>query len=163
MCGLKFQLLMEEKVGFELKMLEICINMRYFLILFFISNALCQSDFLKPSDFNDNLPKFPTVNLPSFSNQDEIEDISSTDEINLIKGYRVQIIISQNEQELQDIKTEIEKSIDEQIYIIFELPNYKLRVGNFVNRKEAESFQKKIVRLGYKTAWVVPTMIEKDD
>ena len=58
---------------------------------------------------------------------------------------------------------EIEKSINEQIYIIFELPNYKLRVGNFVNRKEAESFQKKIVRLGYRTAWVVPTMIEKDD
>ena len=154
---------MEEKVGFELKMLEICINMRYFLILFFISNAFCQSDFLKPSDFNDNPPKFPTVNLPLFSSQDEIEDISSTDEINLIKGYRVQIVISQNEQELQDIKTEIEKSINEQIYIIFELPNYKLRVGNFVNRKEAESFQKKIVRLGYRTAWVVPTMIEKDD
>ena len=163
MCGLKFQLLMEEKVGFELKMLEIYINMRYFLILFFISNAFCQSDFLKPSDFNDNPPKFPTVNLPLFSSQDEIEDISSTDEINLIKGYRVQIVISQNEQELQDIKTEIEKSINEQIYIIFELPNYKLRVGNFVNRKEAESFQKKIVRLGYRTAWVVPTMIEKDD
>lgn len=137
--------------------------MRYYLILFFISNALCQSDFLKPSDFNDNPPEFPTVNLPSFSSKDEIEDISSIDEINLIKGYRVQIVISQNEQELQDIKTEIEKSINEQIYIIFELPNYKLRVGNFVNRKEAESFQKKIVRLGYRTAWVVPTMIEKDD
>jgi len=144
-------------------MLEICINMKYFLILFFISNALCQSDFLKPSDFNDNPPKFPAVNLPSFSSQDEIEDISSMDEINLVKGYRVQIVISQNEQELQDIKTEIEKSINEKIYIIFELPNYKLRIGNFINRKEAENFQKKIVRLGYKTAWVVPTMIEKDD
>ena len=154
---------MEEKVGFELKMLEICIDMRYFFILFLISNALCQSDFIKPSDFNDNPPKFPTVNLPSFSNDNDLEDISSNEEINLIKGYRVQIVISQNEQELQDVKIEIEKSIDEQTYIIFELPNYKLRVGNFLNRKEAENFQKKIVRLGYRTAWVVPTMIEKDD
>ena len=33
----------------------------------------------------------------------------------------------------------------------------------FLNRKEAENFQKKIVRLGYRTAWVVPTMIEKED
>ena len=144
-------------------MLEICIDMRYFFILFLISNALCQSDFIKPSDFNDNPPKFPTVNLPSFSSQDDLEDISSNKEINLIKGYRVQIVISQNEQELQDVKTDIEKSINEQIYIIFELPNYKLRVGNFLNRKEAENFQKKIVRLGYRTAWVVPTMIEKED
>ena len=144
-------------------MLEICINMRYSLILFLISSAFCQSDFIKPSDFNDNPPKFPTVNLPSLSIDNDLEDISSNGEINLIKGYRVQIVISQNEQELQDVKIEIEKSIDEQTYIIFELPNYKLRVGNFLNRKEAESFQKKIVRLGYRTAWVVPTMIEKED
>ena len=144
-------------------MLEICNNMRYSLILFLISSAFCQSDFIKPSDFNDNPPKFPTVNLPSFSSDNDLENISSNEEINLIKGYRVQIVISQNEQELQDVKIEIEKSIDEQTYIIFELPNYKLRVGNFLNRKEAESFQKKIVRLGYRTAWVVPTMIEKED
>ena len=144
-------------------MLEICINMRYSLILFLISSAFCQSDFIKPSDFSDNPPKFPTVNLPSFSSDNDLKDISSNEEINLIKGYRVQIVISQNEQELQDVKIEIEKSIDEKTYIIFELPNYKLRVGNFLNRKEAESFQKKIVRLGYRTAWVVPTMIEKED
>ena len=144
-------------------MLEICINMRYSLILFLISSAFCQSDFIKPSDFNDNPPKFPTVNLPSFSSENDLENVSLNEEINLIKGYRVQIVISQNEQELQDVKIEIEKSIDEQTYIIFELPNYKLRVGNFLNRKEAENFQKKIVRLGYRTAWVVPTMIEKED
>ena len=144
-------------------MLEICINMRYSLILFLISSAFCQSDFIKPSDFNDNPPKFPNVNLPSFSSDNDLENISSNGEINLIKGYRVQIVISQNEKELQDVKIEIEKSIDEQTYIIFELPNYKLRVGNFLNRKEAENFQKKIVRLGYRTAWVVPTMIEKED
>ena len=137
--------------------------MKLFLIFFLIGNAFCQSDFLKPSDFDDNPPKFPTVNLPSFSSKNDLEDVSSNEEINLIKGYRVQIVISQNEQELKDIKTKIAKSINEQIYIIFELPNYKLRVGNFLNRKEAENFQKKIVRLGYRTAWVVPTMIEKED
>ena len=137
--------------------------MKLFLIFFLIGNAFCQSDFLKPSDFDDNPPKFPTVNLPSFSSKNDLEDVSSNEEINLIKGYRVQIVISQNEQELKDIKTKIAKSINEQIYIIFELPNYKLRVGNFLNRKEAENFQKKIVRLGYRTAWVVPTMIEMEN
>ena len=84
-------------------------------------------------------------------------------EINLVKGYRVQIVISQNEEELQNLENEIQKSINEKIYIIFELPNYKLRVGNFLNRKEAENFQKTIVRLGYRTAWVVPTMIELEN
>ena len=124
---------------------------------------MCQSDFLKPSDFDDNPPKFPTVNLPSFSNQEILETNSSDLEINLVKGYRVQIFISQNKEELQNLEIEIQKSINEKIYIIFELPNYKLRVGNFLNRKEAENFQKKIVRLGYRTAWVVPTMIELEN
>ena len=123
---------------------------------------MCQSDFLKPSDFDDNPPKFPTINLPSFSNQEISETNPSDLEINLVKGYRVQIVISQNEEELQNLKNEIQKSINEKIYIIFELPNYKLRVGNFLNRKEAENFQKKIVKLGYRTAWVVPTIIETD-
>ena len=124
---------------------------------------MCQSDFLKPSDFDDNPPKFPTVNLPSFSNQEDLDINSSDMEINLVKGYRVQIVISQNEEELKNLQNEIEKSIDETIYIIFELPNYKLRVGNFLNRKEAENFQNTIVRLGYRTAWVVPTMIELEN
>ena len=76
---------------------------------------------------------------------------------------KVQILISQNVNELEVIQDKLMKSVDKKIYIIFELPNYKLRVGNFLNRKEAESFQKKIVRLGYRTAWVVPTMIEMED
>ena len=95
------------------------------------------------------------------------EEIAETDTLDstsyLVKGYRVQILISQNVNELEVIQDKLMKSVDKKIYIIFELPNYKLRVGNFLNRKEAESFQKKIVRLGYRTAWVVPTMIEMED
>ena len=58
-------------------MLEICINMRHSLILFLISSAFCQSDFIKPSDFIDNPPKFPTDNLPSFSSENDLENVSS--------------------------------------------------------------------------------------
>ena len=137
--------------------------MRYFLLFFLMNFAICQTDFIKPSDFNDNPPNFPKVVLPSFTTE-EIAETDTLDSTNyLVKGYRVQIIISQNVNELEVIQDKLMKSVDKKIYIIFELPNYKLRVGNFLNRKEAESFQKKIVRLGYRTAWVVPTMIEMED
>ena len=137
--------------------------MRYLLLFFLLNFAICQTDFIKPSDFNDNPPNFPKVVLPSFTT----EEIAETDTLDstsyLVKGYRVQIVISQNVNELEVIQDKLMKSVDKKIYIIFELPNYKLRVGNFLNRKEAERFQKKIVRLGYRTAWVVPTMIEMED
>mgnify|MGYP001410547851 FL=1 len=137
--------------------------MRYLLLFFLLNFAICQTDFIKPSDFNDNPPNFPNVVLPSFSTE-EIDKKNNLDLSNdLVKGYRVQIIISQNENELQEIQESLMQSVDQKIYIIFELPNYKLRVGNFLNRKEAENFQKKIVRLGYRTAWVVPTMIEMEN
>jgi len=42
------------------------------------------------------------------------------------------------------------------------LPNYKLRVGNFDSRKKAEAYRNKVIQLGYRSAWVVPTLIELD-
>jgi len=136
--------------------------MKYFLLLLFINIGICQSDFIRPSDFDDNPPKFPSVVLPSFSNSESLE-LDSTNVINSFeRGYRIQVLISQDENELIIIKNKLENSINKKIYIIFELPNYKLRIGNFINRKEAENFQKKIVKLGYRTAWVVPTIIETD-
>jgi|TARA_B100001093_G_C26858055_1_gene1028419 hypothetical protein len=153
---------MEEKVGLELKILEIYIDMKYFLLVLLASVGMCQSDFIKPSDFDDNPPKFPSVALPSFSSSDNITSDSTEIFNGLVRGYRIQVMISQNENELISLKTNLEKLIDQKVYIIFELPNYKLRVGDFINRKEAENIQKKIVQLGYRTAWVVPTLIEAD-
>ena len=101
--------------------------------------------------------------MPSFSIEKTTQNDTISSLNNLEKGYRVQIIISQNENELIEIQDKIMQKTDEKIYIIFELPNYKLRIGNFISRKEAENFQRKIVKLGYKTAWVVPTMVEMDN
>ena len=62
------------------------------------------------------------------------------------------------------VKDEIEIILmkQEKIYIKFELPNYKLRVGNFDSRKKAEAYRNKVIQLGYRSAWVVPTLIELD-
>jgi hypothetical protein len=123
---------------------------------------MCQSDFIKPSDFNDNPPKFPSVLLPSFSSSESLISDSSKAFNNFVRGYRVQVMISQDENELIKLKNTLLQSLNEDIYIIFELPNYKLRIGDFISRKEAESFQEKIIKLGYRTAWVVPTIIEME-
>jgi hypothetical protein len=123
---------------------------------------MCQSDFIKPSDFNDNPPKFPSVLLPSFSSSESLISDSTKAFNNFVRGYRVQVMISQDENELIKLKNTLLQSLKEDIYIIFELPNYKLRIGDFISRKEAESFQEKIIKLGYRTAWVVPTIIEME-
>ena len=131
------------------------------LLLFGIAYSQDNSDFISPSDFSDRKPDLPDIILPNFSD----DDSGYSNSINvdgLVKGYRVQVAISENQEDLIDIKDNLEKVIKEKIYIQFELPNYKLRVGNFSSRKKAELYRNKIVRLGYRSAWVIPTLIESD-
>ena len=136
--------------------------MRLLTILLITSSAYAQSDFILPSDFVDNPPNLPNVVLPSFDDSSDSEVSIDTNLINSVKGYRIQVAISQDEKDLIDIKEKLEVVIKENIYIKFELPNYKLRVGNFDSRKKAEAYRNKVIRLGYRSAWVVPTLIELD-
>ena len=131
------------------------------LLLFGIVYSQDNSDFISPSDFSDRKPDLPDIILPNFSD----DDSGYSNSINvdgLVKGYRVQVAISENQEDLIDIKDNLEKVIKEKIYIQFELPNYKLRVGNFSSRKKAELYRNEIARLGYRSAWVIPTLIELD-
>ena len=43
------------------------------------------------------------------------------------------------------------------VYRDFETPLYKLRIGNFQNRRDAEEAVESISRLGAKDAWIIRT------
>ena len=136
--------------------------MRFLIIVFATSLIYGQSDFILPSDFVDNPPNLPNVVLPSFDDDNDSDVTIDTNFTNSVKGYRIQVAISQKENDLIDIKEQLELIIKEKIYIKFELPNYKLRIGNFDSRKKAEAYRNKVIQLGYRSAWVVPTLIELD-
>ncbi len=136
--------------------------MKFLIIVFATSLIYGQSDFILPSDFVDNPPNFPNVVLPSFDDDNDSDVTIDTNFTNSVKGYRIQVAISQDENDLIDIKEKLELIIKEKIYIKFELPNYKLRIGNFDSRKKAEAYRNKVIQLGYRSAWVVPTLIELD-
>ena len=130
------------------------------LLLFGLVYSQHNVDFISPSDFNDRKLDLPNIILPNFNDDSEYSNSVNMD--GLIKGYRIQVIISENQEDLIEVKNNLEKVIKEKIYIQFELPNYKLRVGNFSSRKKAELYRNKMVRLGYRSAWVIPTLIELD-
>ena len=129
--------------------------MRLLTILLITSTVYAQSDFILPSDFVDNPPNLPNIVLPSFEDSIDSEVSSDTNLINSVKGYRIQVAISQDEKDLIDIKEKLKVVVKEKIYIKFELPNYKLRIGNFDSRKKAEAYRNKVIQLGYRSAWVL--------
>ncbi len=80
----------------------------------------------------------------------------------LVKGYRVQICSFTNMEDANEIKREAMLNFEDlNIYSIFDPPRYKIRIGDFEQRRNAETFQDKAISLGFENAWIVPTLVEK--
>lgn len=76
------------------------------------------------------------------------------------EGYRVLVISIDNLEDANKIKSELTNLVDDnEIYIDFEPPFYKLEVGDFDNQKSADNLRFKLNQLGYKEAKVVQETI----
>ena len=71
-------------------------------------------------------------------------------------GYRVQVISTDNLEKANDVRSEIYLNTqNKEVYISFEPPFYKVKVGDFSNREEANNLKFKLNQLGYSEARVV--------
>jgi hypothetical protein len=80
-----------------------------------------------------------------------------------MEGFRIQIFFdsgNSSKQAAMNVKRNFENRFpDIETYISFEEPNYKIRVGNFRTKLDAEGCLKKIAAQ-YPNAFVVPDFIE---
>ncbi|MBN2413141.1 SPOR domain-containing protein [candidate division KSB1 bacterium] len=79
----------------------------------------------------------------------------------LVSGYRVQLISTRNEAEARTVKLDAMLSFPSHIYMIFDNPYYKIRVGDFISRFDANELQEIAVKKGFNEAWVVKTNVYK--
>lgn len=75
-----------------------------------------------------------------------------------LPGYRIQIYAGNSLSEAKEHKAEFLKSYDIPAAIIFEAPNYKVRIGNYTNRFEANR-DLMIVKDHYADALIVKDLI----
>ncbi len=81
------------------------------------------------------------------------------------RGFRIQIISTQDARLAEDIREDFEEWINSvsepphaQSYMIFQQPYYRVHVGDFLDRDKAMEFTE-FVRLRYPDAWVVHSRI----
>jgi len=86
-------------------------------------------------------------------------DTSEVDIDEMVMGYRVQIGDYQNPVQASEIQTLVIDEFEEQVYLEYDAPFYKIRIGDCLSRWEAETLQEVAVRKGYRSAWVVRTMV----
>ena len=69
--------------------------------------------------------------------------------------YRVQLFTSQYYNEAKQAQEVAEEIFDQPVFVDYEVPYFKVRVGNFASRFAAESYQQQTREVGYTNAWVV--------
>lgn len=76
-----------------------------------------------------------------------------------VQGYRVQIFVSSNMESAQKIVSEAEEIFPREVYLLYDAPYYKVRIGNCLTRREGDLLQERAVRRGYRDAWVVRSLV----
>ena len=88
--------------------------------------------------------KDPRIDL-LISKQAQINEETSRDSRKTAKGYRLMIISTNNRDEAISAKAKVYTYFPElKAYLWHQSPYYKVKAGNFKDRKEAEAYQKKL-------------------
>ncbi|MBD3242460.1 MAG: hypothetical protein GF331_17860 [Chitinivibrionales bacterium] len=69
--------------------------------------------------------------------------------------YRIQCMASTQSDAMQKAKNKLASRLDHPVYVMFEDPYYKLLVGEFATRAEAERALFEVQGQGYPDAWIV--------
>ena len=106
-------------------------------------------------------PQFPIVINKVFTGNhifilDSIKQLKS--KVN--EGFRIQIFESMVSSIARAEAKRFQNILSDTVYLNFETPLYKLRIGNYIDRKKAEKAISAIKRLGAKDSWIVRTKID---
>ncbi len=85
----------------------------------------------------------------------------------MVSGYRVQILVTTKFDSANAAKNLAQSILSQsdfqsqKVYIIYEPPNYKVRVGDFERLEEASLLRRFLIENGFRFAWIVNDRIKK--
>ncbi len=69
--------------------------------------------------------------------------------------FRVQVFASKDFDEAQQFASDIQSMFPEGVFVEYQMPYYKVRVGEFYSPEEGEVFLDEVKQIGFKNAWLV--------
>lgn len=120
-----------------------------------------------PLSLNDEDISFPREPLPAPRRQLPKQSAGSTTQPPVIEnkkidGFRVQIFSTKDLERATRARAIAEEQFRDlglHCYLEFDSPYYKVRIGDFKTREEAEKYRAEIRSRGYPRAWIVKTQI----
>ena len=130
-----------------------------FLVLSFLS-FLSFASFAQDSSGSVKVHKDPRVEM-LVKKQAQINEETSRLARKTGKGYRLMIINTNNRDEAIAAKTKIYTFFPElKAYLFYQSPYFRLKVGNFTERKEAEAYQKRLNVYFPKGVFIMSDIVE---
>ena len=132
----------------------------FFLSVFsFFSISLLAQDLTNDSS-SVVVHKDPRIDL-LVKKQSEINDISSRESRKNGKGYRLLVINSNKREDAINAKTKLYQYFPElKTYLFYQSPYFKLKAGNFKEKKDAEAYQKRLNKFFPKGVFIMSDIIE---
>jgi len=108
----------------------------------------------------DIQPNWPVIINNVLDDSTSFELLLSLDSVQSVsEGYRVQVLATRYFERADSLAVIMKNTIRDSVYVDFEAPNYKVRVGDFIDRNTAETLQQELVQMGYNSAWILRTRI----
>ena len=74
----------------------------------------------------------------------------------LYRGYRVQVLSTRTREDAFKAKSLLLTSFPEyKTYVMFQSPSFKVRIGNFIRKEDADKFRKQLAYFFPPRAWIV--------
>ncbi len=128
--------------------------------LFIFSSAVAVAQPATPGDSSVIVHKDPRLDL-LVTKQAQINEETSRDARKVGKGFRLMIISTNSRNEAIAAKTTIYTYFPElKAYLWHQSPYYKVKAGNFKDRKEAESYQQRLNAYFPKGVFVMNDVVE---
>lgn len=133
----------------------------FFLPLFLITLACwSQAGSIEDSASSVVIHKDPRLDL-LVNKQAQINEITTRDARKTGKGYRLMVISTNSRDEAIAAKTTIYTYFPElKAYLWHQSPYYKVKAGNFRDRKEAEQFQQRLSVYFPKGVYIMNDVVE---
>ncbi len=131
-----------------------------FSALFYSFNLFAQNNQTVADSNAVVVHKDPRIEL-LVAKQAEINELTSRDSRRTGKGFRLMIISTNNRDEAIAAKTKVYTYFPElKAYLWHQSPYYKVKAGNFKDRKEAEDYQKKMNAYFPKGVFIMNDIVE---
>jgi len=138
--------------------------MNYICLLMVLSLGFSQDQKkvnFDPDKLKDPEPRWPKVVSPFSLDTKEVKLVGNSDSSQIIiEGFRVQVLATSSQENADRLRYELAIEYGKDIYIVFEAPNYKVRIGNFIDRRLAEKLRLELINKGYPSSWIIRTRIE---